>query len=898
VRRLVRGLVALTLAVPLLAFAVVTGAGSAGAADNGVGRTPLLGWSSWSFVRSHPTAAKIEAQADALKGSGLTGLGYSNVNVDDFWYTCPGSQGPNVDEFGRWVIDPTKFPPSGSENGIQAVADHIHGLGLKFGLYVTPGISHQAVMQNTAVEGTPYHADDIATTATENNYNCRGMVGIDYSEPGAQEFINSWANQFASWGVDYVKLDGVGSFDIPDVQSWSSALRQTGRPIHLELSNNLNINFASTWSQLSNGWRTGGDVECYCGSDANGDPYPLTDWSHVSSRFNQVAAWAPYGGPGGFNDYDSIEVGNGARDGLTLDERRAQMSLWALAASPFILGTDLTHLDPTDLTLLKNEDVLAVDQDSIDASRIYNANGQQIFAKTEPNGDAIVGLFNTNATAQTISTSASALGLPSGYTAYTIKDLWSQQSTETAGVIGASVAAHGVALYRVTPINNSTQLPPNVTLSLGGLSAITAGQPGTATASFTDNGVLPAQQVKLNVSAPAGWTVTPTSPTLFGSVDTGQTVQATFQVVASVPNGLFESDPLTATAAYTWPGRTPQTATVTTTVSNSPPVQAPYRTFSSATDAPVSFGQLSQQFGISGAGSDMFSNTDAYSAIYLPGAVGTTSTVDTQVVSQQNLTGFGKAGIIVRNSMTGSGTTPEGVILFESPSGGVQLEWTNDGGTFINSVTPANGTIPKTLPIWLRLVRDGSTYTGYFSPDGRNWLQVGTATVPGQADTQDAGIFVTSHASGSPAQVVFNGFSAAAGANVPALATSYEAESAANTIAGGARLANCSGCSGGRKVGFVGSGGTVTFNGISAPADGTYWLTIYYADGSGRQAQLIVDGGTPQTLSFTPTADFNTVGTMTVAVPLVAGNGNTVEFANPAAFAPDFDRILVAPGAS
>src|SRR6266545_1976826 len=84
-----------------------------------------------------------------------------------------------------------------------AHADDIHGKGLKFGLYVTPGISHQAVVLNTPIEGTPYHAADIATTATERNYNCRGMVGIDYSKPGAQEFINSWANQFASWDIDY-----------------------------------------------------------------------------------------------------------------------------------------------------------------------------------------------------------------------------------------------------------------------------------------------------------------------------------------------------------------------------------------------------------------------------------------------------------------------------------------------------------------------------------------------------------------------------------------------------------------------------------------------------------------------------------------------------------------------
>jgi len=267
--------VALTAAAFLVAGAVV-GTARAGAEDNGVGRKPLLGWSSWSFIRHNPTAQNIEATADAMKSSGLAAVGYTNVNIDDFWYICPGSQGPAVDDYGRWVTDPAKFPPGpDGENGIKVVADYVHSLGLKFGLYATPGISHQAVVENTPIEGTPYHADDIATTASEQNYNCRGMVGIDYSKPGAQQFINSWADQWASWGVDYVKLDGVGTPDTPDVQAWSDALRQTGRPIHLELSNSLDINNAATWAKLANGWRTGGDVECYCGP--GGSSYPLTD---------------------------------------------------------------------------------------------------------------------------------------------------------------------------------------------------------------------------------------------------------------------------------------------------------------------------------------------------------------------------------------------------------------------------------------------------------------------------------------------------------------------------------------------------------------------------------------------------------------------------------------------
>ena len=298
---------------------MVPGVPGAAAENNGVGLTPAMGWSSWSFLRHEPTAKKVEAQARALVTSGLARVGYHYVNLDDFWYICPGSQGPKVDRYGRWVVNPAAFPPGPhGESGIQVLANYVHHLGLKFGLYVTPGISKQAVVKNTPIlapNGKPsgYTADEIAErSAHEYNYNCGGMVGINYRAPGAQEFIDSWASEFASWGVDYLKLDGVGSFDIPDVRAWSQAMRQTGRPVHLELSNSLDIHYASTWAKYSNGWRTGHDIECYACED-NGSSYPLTDYAGVESRFDQVARWRPYGKPGGFNDYDSIEIGNGSR---------------------------------------------------------------------------------------------------------------------------------------------------------------------------------------------------------------------------------------------------------------------------------------------------------------------------------------------------------------------------------------------------------------------------------------------------------------------------------------------------------------------------------------------------------------------------------------------------------
>jgi alpha-galactosidase len=436
--------------------ATIAAAPPAAAESNGVGQTPAMGWSSWSYIRHDPTAANIEAEANAMVSSGLSSAGYLYVNVDDFWYDCPGSQGPDVDSYGRWVTNASEFPPSSSGvNGIEVVANYVHSLGLKFGLYVTPGISDQAVSANTPIEGTSYTASGIANGDSENNYNCGGMQGINYGAPGAQDFINSWADEFASWGVDYLKLDGVGDSDIGDVQAWSTALEQSGRPIHLELSNSLDITNASTWAQYSNGWRTGGDIECYCGTDAAGNPEPLTTWGSIQGRFAQIAQWQPYGGPGAFNDYDSVEFGDGPTiDGLSTVEGQSQYGLWAMAASPLLLGVDLTQLNSTEVADLENRNIVAVDQDGIDATRIVSNVNQQVFAKTEQNGDVILGLFNYgDSGSQTVTVSLAAAGITGSANA---TNLWSGSSAGTlSGTYSVTLAAGASQILRLVPVSGT-----------------------------------------------------------------------------------------------------------------------------------------------------------------------------------------------------------------------------------------------------------------------------------------------------------------------------------------------------------------------------------------------------------------------------------------------------------
>ena len=413
---------------------------------------PVLGWSSWSFIREHPTAAKIKTQALALKKSGLEEIGYKYVNLDDFWYVCSGKQGPNVDQYGRWVIDASEFPAHKDTNGIKVVADYIHSLGLKFGIYVTPGISMQAVRKNTPIKGTPYTADQIAEPSVkENNYNCGGMVGINFNKPGAQAFINSWVDMLAKWGVDFIKIDGMTNSNSADIKAWSRAIQQSGRPMILDVTQGSYTKaIALTLMKYANQWEFAPDIEAY-GIEKDGNSYPLTSWAHVENRFNYVAEWQPFAGPTGYNDYDAIEIGNGSNDGLTPDESKTQLSLWALGSSPLILGVDLTHLNQQELQkYLKNTAVLAVDQDGIAAKRIVNTTSRQVFAKMEPNGDAIVGLFNIGSKAEKISIQVATLGFPENKKGYSLDNLWTGRMKKIDGTtISATVLSHGVVLYRV-----------------------------------------------------------------------------------------------------------------------------------------------------------------------------------------------------------------------------------------------------------------------------------------------------------------------------------------------------------------------------------------------------------------------------------------------------------------
>lgn len=400
---------------------------------------PPLGWSSWSSLREGFTASSIEAEALAMHDT-LQKYGYEYVNIDAGW-----SDG--VDAYGRDTWSTSKFP-----GGIAAVAQYVHKLGLKLGIYLVPGIPAQALAADSPIAGTPYHVSDILDGSLPGNTANQGAGKIDFSKPGAQQYVQSQADLLASWGVDYVKMDFVGpgggnvaADDRGDIEAWHEAIERTGRPMRLELSNSLSFADAAFWAKYSSGWRIEGDIECYHSCTA------LTDWSQVLKRFTDVPKWVPYAGPGHWNDLDSLEVGNSAADGLTYAEEQTMVTLWSIESAPLLLGTDLTKLDAADLPLLTDPEVLAVDQAGRPATPVSQATPQQVWFSRNPDGSYTVALFNLGATTAAVTADWSDLGLPAGSTA-AVRDLWKRANLgRVTGGYTATLAPHASMLLRVTP---------------------------------------------------------------------------------------------------------------------------------------------------------------------------------------------------------------------------------------------------------------------------------------------------------------------------------------------------------------------------------------------------------------------------------------------------------------
>ncbi|MFF7125570.1 MULTISPECIES: alpha-galactosidase D [unclassified Streptomyces] len=454
-----RGLRAAVVLALTAGLATTAPAAAHADARPGPAAKPYMGWSSWSMQSSkypglnpdgdysYLTEANVLKQTDALAAK-LKKYGYEYVNIDAGWWRDKTWK-PAFDRYARQTPDPVRFP-----HGMKAVADHIHAKGLKAGIYLPVGLEKEAYGDGRV---PIWHADGCTTAdivygdlRTTNGWD--SAYKLDFARPCTQKYVDSQARAVADWGYDFLKLDGVGpgSFksgdnhdNVADVAAWQQAIAATGRPVHLEISWSLDIGHAADWKKYSNGWRVDTDVECYCNT--------LVGWENsVDDRFDDTPGWTRHAGPGGWNDLDSLDVGNGAMDGLTKAERQTYATLWAVAKSPLYTGDDLTGLDSYGLSLLTNKEVIAVDQgDTPPARPVTPSDPQQVWAAKNPDGSHTVALFNLADSPAAVTADWSTLGF-TGSAA--VRDLWNHEDLGTyKNKITEALPAHGSRLFTVTP---------------------------------------------------------------------------------------------------------------------------------------------------------------------------------------------------------------------------------------------------------------------------------------------------------------------------------------------------------------------------------------------------------------------------------------------------------------
>ena len=354
--------------------------------------TPPMGWSSWNALGCGVDENAVRGNADAMVSSGMAALGYTYVDIDDCWMA------PQRDARGRLHADLQRFP-----SGIKALADYVHAKGLKLGIYASAG------------------------TAT-----CQNL-------PGSLDHENTDAATFAEWGVDLLKYDNCDNPGRPAVERFTAmgnALEASGRDIVYSISDWRD---EQSWRWASNAgghyWRTFDDI--------------TDSWDAVIIIVEQQAGLARYSRPHGWNDPDMLEVGNG---GMTTDEYRAHVSLWALLNAPLIAGNDLRSMDATTRGLLTNPEVIAVDQNwgGGAGDRVAGVGDLEIWAKPMSTGGAAVVLLNRGLGGTEIATSPADLGLRRA-DEYNVRDLWAHTTTVTSGDVDTWVPPHAAKMFLVSP---------------------------------------------------------------------------------------------------------------------------------------------------------------------------------------------------------------------------------------------------------------------------------------------------------------------------------------------------------------------------------------------------------------------------------------------------------------
>ncbi len=427
---------------------------------------PPMGWNSYNCYGASVTEAEVRENA-AYMAKNLKQHGWQYIVVDFcWWYPFPPGSGQSnppqyklpfdgslvpyfeMDKYGRLLPDLRRFPSSANGQGFKPLADYIHSLGLKFGIHVMRGIPRQASWYNTPVMGTTgIKAGDIADTTSVCPW-LNNMWGVNMEKPGAQLWYNSILQQYAGWGVDYIKLDDTDMdenypYRKEEVTAFHNAIEALPKPITLSLSLNMkyeNRKHAADNAQL---WRVSHDFW-----DA---------FSQLKQQFSILAKWAPEAGPGHWPDADMLQIGAIAKRGpvgkprrsaFSPEEARTHLTLWSIFRSPLMMGGNLPENEALETSLMMNDEVIDIDQHSMGSRQVFRKNDLVCWASNSMDGKYVnVALFNLSDEEKEILVSLSDLGLKGSYI---LHDAWAGLDIgKTKKEIRQKLIAHGSMMLRL-----------------------------------------------------------------------------------------------------------------------------------------------------------------------------------------------------------------------------------------------------------------------------------------------------------------------------------------------------------------------------------------------------------------------------------------------------------------
>lgn len=409
-----------------------------------------MGWNSWDFYGTSINEEKSKAQADYMAAN-LLSHGWNLLTVDIQWYepnatgfTYNASATLTMDAWGRLTPATNRFPSAANDAGFKPLADYVHAKGLKFGIHMMRGIPRQAWQQDLPVKGTVYSAKDIADVNSTCSWNS-DMYGVDMTKPGAQAYYDSIMEMVASWGVDFVKIDDLSRpYHLKEIEGIRKAIDKTGRQIVFSTSpGETPVDQGAHVMNHANQWRISDDF--------------WDTWTALSEQFKRLHDWTPYRGPGHFPDADMLPLGKlsggtttatGRATNFTTNEQYTMMSLWAIARSPLIHGGDMLQMDAFTLSLLTNDEVIAVNQYSTHNRQLFRSGNLIAWtADVENSTDKYLAVFNTGSTGANVPVTLATLGFSGSVQ---VRSLWDQSDVGPySGTFSPFIASHGAALYRL-----------------------------------------------------------------------------------------------------------------------------------------------------------------------------------------------------------------------------------------------------------------------------------------------------------------------------------------------------------------------------------------------------------------------------------------------------------------